>query len=113
MSHRHEGFHKEILTGFAKSLVLNIPADTIRGLMKRWETGAGVCVVLLIPLAILVALRQTDAAEMPWVLWALGQRREGMTALIQVLTFFTSATPALLLSIAAAPFSHLALRFTP
>ena len=88
--------------------MVSLLSATIRGLMRsrlvRWETGVGVCMALLMVLTILVALRQTDAIEMPWVLWALDQRREGITVLIQVLTFFTSATSALLLSAAAGVF---------
>ena len=85
-----------------------VPSATIRGHMRnwvlRWETGAAVCVAVLLVLTAMVMFKQTDAVEMPWVLWALAQRSDGITALIQVLTFLTSATPALVFSLAASVF---------
>lgn len=58
----------------------------------------------LLILTMAVAQRWTDAAEMPLVMWALAQRTDRVTTLIQVLTFFTSATPALLFASGAGLF---------
>lgn len=68
---------------------------------KFWFTLSLVCVVLLIGLTALVWLKLTDEAEMVLVRSTIDARNDVVTAVLQVLAFITSATPAMLLSLGA------------
>jgi membrane-associated phospholipid phosphatase len=59
------------------------------------------CLVLLMALTPFVWLKLTDEAEMVLVNWIIDGRSDAVTTVLQGLTFITSATPAMLLSLGA------------
>ena len=68
---------------------------------SRWFYASLSCVVLFIVLAAIVWFGLTDAHEMALIRRVITSRNPSLTNFIQVLTFITSATPALLLSLGA------------
>ena len=70
-------------------------------MQKCWLVLSAVCIILLMALTALVRLKLTDEAEMVVVRWVIVGRNEGVTTVLQGLTFITSATPAMLLSVGA------------
>jgi undecaprenyl-diphosphatase len=72
--------------------------------MKTLQIGGILCVAMLMALTLLVMNKRTDALEMDWVRWAIATRGPQVTAIIQVITFLTSATPALVFCVGAGIF---------
>ena len=73
-------------------------------IQKQWVVLPVLCAVLLMALTLLVLLRVTDDAEMDLVRQVIVGRNDAVTTVLQGLTFITSATPALLLSLGACLF---------
>jgi membrane-associated phospholipid phosphatase len=70
-------------------------------MQRRWFMLAAVCLVLLMALTPFVWLKLTDETEMALVNWIIDGRSDAVTTALQGLTFITSATPAMLLSLGA------------
>ena len=58
-----------------------------------------ICLTLLVMLTVPVLLGENPPGDMALVLWAISLRNDTLTAAVQVLTFFGSATPALVLCV--------------
>lgn len=66
----------------------------MRPLLRRF---AALFILLLVALTVLVGLRMPIQGDWALVEWAVGLRNDALTQIVWLLTFITSATPALLI----------------